>query len=259
MRLNFPWGFNNGEEWRASPDEEFKKYTTREAFPACEGEVYAESGLNEFWQFTFMGQQGLNPVPLGDVPSGCNVITKRLEPGYELLFTSSTGLPCDDPFTVYSTDTCDESHIEFGWRNGDGSKRDVTLRIHSTLEDDSALGNYAIGESFFTHEYADAAETYVAYFRSNRQNDLSYLNNARGIFRVEAQVRESTPRFESGWFESVGFMDYVTFGREADAGRVDPVSGGVCGAQQVAGGAHDARAAGGVQRLRRDALLHPSV
>jgi hypothetical protein len=191
VRLNFPWGFNNGEEWRASPDEEFKKFTTNNAFPECAGEVFAESGLNEFWQYTFMGEPGLNPVPLGDVPSGCNVITKRLQPGYELQFTASTGLPCDDPFTVFDTEICDESHLEFGWRNGDGSKRDVTLRIHSTLEDDSALGNYAIGESFFTHEYADVDETYVAYFRSNRQNDLDFRNNARGIFRVEAQVRMS--------------------------------------------------------------------
>jgi hypothetical protein len=183
VKLNFPWGFNNGEEWRASTDEEFKKYTNRNDYPEC-GDPF---GGDAFWTYAFL-DQGLNPVPLGDVPSGCTVITKRLEPGYELLLTQSTGLSCADPFTVYDTEDCDESYNEFGWANGDGSRKDVTLRIHSTLEDDSALGNYAIGESFFTHEYTDIEQTYVAYFRSHRQNDLNYRNNARGIFRVEAQV-----------------------------------------------------------------------
>lgn len=92
-----------------------------------------ESGLNEFWQYTFPGKVGLNPVPLGDVPSGCNVITKRLEPGYELKFTPSTGLKCDDPFTVHDTDVCDESFNHWGWWNGDGSKLDLILKVRYTL------------------------------------------------------------------------------------------------------------------------------
>jgi hypothetical protein len=63
-----------------------------------------------------------------------------------------------------------------------------SVQVHSVLEDDSELGNYAIGESFFTHEYADSAATYIAYFASHRQGATTLKNNARGIFRVEASV-----------------------------------------------------------------------
>ena len=95
---------------------------------------------------------------------------------------------CDDPLVITSQDsTCTPWVDAWGWYYGDGTSEALYLDVHTALDDDSVLGNYALVRSAFYHAYPNADQLYTAFFTGRGQPE-DFMNNPQVLFRVETTI-----------------------------------------------------------------------